>query len=102
MSLARLNIDSGFAITSSFTLSADLEGGSYVVNAIVTGDTIRVQSTGSYQDNSYTASAALFHHIKYLPAPIYKAAVRFEASPDSTLGLPLTIDGDTTMTLPAR
>ncbi len=93
LSLARLTIDSGFASVSSFTLSGDLEGGSYVVNAIVTGDTIRVQSTGNYQDNSYTASAALFHHIKYLPKPVYKAAVRFEASPDSTLGLPLTIDG---------
>lgn len=93
LSLARLSIDSSFASVSSFTLSGNLEGGSYVVNAVVTGDTIRVQSTGTYQDNSYTVSAGLFHHVKYLPAPIYKAAVRFEASPDSTLGLPLTIDG---------
>jgi len=93
LSLARLKIDSSFANVSSFTLSGDIAGGSYVVNAVVTGDTIRVQSTGNYQDNSYTASAGLFHHIKYLPTPTYKAAVRFEASPDSTLGLPLTIDG---------
>ena len=93
LNLARLKIDSSFASISSFTLSGDFEGGSYAVDAVVSGDTIRVQSTGTFQGNSYTASAGLFHHIKYLPAPTHKAAVRFEASPDSTLGLPLTIDG---------
>ncbi|MGA2624953.1 MAG: hypothetical protein ABSF91_13925 [Bacteroidota bacterium] len=93
LSLARLSIDSSFANVSSFTLSGNIAGGSYVVNTVVTGDTIRVQSTGSYQGNSYTASVGLFHHIKYLPAPTYMAAVHFQASPDSTLGLPLTIDG---------
>lgn len=81
LSVARLRIDSSFAAVDSFSISGDIGGGSFTVTAIPRSDTIKVQSTGTYQGTSYTVQAGLFHHVKYLPAPLYQSAIHLQATP---------------------
>ena len=78
LSMARLRIDSSFANVSSFTLAGDVRGGSYSVVATAGLDSIQLVSTGTYEGTSYIATAVLFHHVKYLPAPKYPSAVSFQ------------------------
>ncbi len=95
LSVARLRIDSSFAAVDSFSISGDIGGGSFTVTAIPHGDTIKVQSTGTYQSTSYTAQAGLFHHVKYLPAALYQSAIHLQATPAWLFWQPSanTIDG---------
>lgn len=70
-------VDTTATLPSSFTVSGNLHGGTYNVNATTSGDTLRLEVVGRVMDSAYTIQTTMIRYPKPFPGSAF----------DSPLGL---------------